>query len=67
VVECWDTNTMTWATEWDDTNSIPPVVRLTFSMGSRTSDGMEGPAETTTRMVALPSSTLPAAVQAPLH
>ncbi len=23
TIECWDTNTMEWVTEWDDTNSIP--------------------------------------------
>jgi prepilin-type N-terminal cleavage/methylation domain-containing protein len=65
LVECWDTNTMQWETEWDNTNSIPPLVRLTFTMGSRLRDGTEAPPLTLTRMIALPSSTLPASVQMP--
>ena len=65
VVECWDTNTMQWDTEWDNTNSIPPLVRLTFTMGSRLRDGTEAPPLTLTRMIALPCSTLPASAQMP--
>lgn len=67
LVECWDTNAMQWAQEWDDTNAIPPLVRVTFTMGSRTASGSEGPALSLTRVIALPSSTLPAIVQAPRH
>jgi prepilin-type N-terminal cleavage/methylation domain-containing protein len=65
LVECWDTNTMQWDTEWDNTNSIPPLVRLTFTMGSRLSDGTEAPPLSLTRMIALPCSTLPASAQMP--
>jgi prepilin-type N-terminal cleavage/methylation domain-containing protein len=67
IVECWDTNAMQWAQEWDDTNSIPPLVRVTFSMASRTASGEDGPLLSVTRVIALPSQTLPAIVQSPRH
>jgi prepilin-type N-terminal cleavage/methylation domain-containing protein len=65
TVECWDTNQMSWATEWDDTNSIPPLVRVTFTLGSLGEHGMPGPDLTLCRVIALPCNTLPAAMQMP--
>jgi len=65
TVECWDTNQMSWATEWDDTNSIPPLVRVTFTLGSRDENGLAGPDLTLSRVVALPCNTLPAGMQMP--
>ena len=65
TVECWDTNQMSWATEWDDTNSIPPLVRVTFTLGSRDENGLPGPDLTLSRVVALPCNTLPAGMQMP--
>jgi prepilin-type N-terminal cleavage/methylation domain-containing protein len=65
LVECWDTNAIQWDTEWDNTNSIPPLVRLTFTMGSRLPDGTEAPPLTLTRLIALPCNTLPASAQTP--
>jgi len=64
-VECWDTNQMDWATEWDNTNAIPPLVRVTFTLGSRDENGLAGPDETMSRVVALPCNTLPAGMQMP--
>jgi prepilin-type N-terminal cleavage/methylation domain-containing protein len=65
TIECWDTNQMSWATEWDDTNSIPPLVRVTFTLGSFTENGMAGPDVTLARIIALPCNTLPAGMQMP--
>ena len=32
-VECWDTNQAEWTTEWDNTNSIPPLIRVNLVLG----------------------------------
>jgi prepilin-type N-terminal cleavage/methylation domain-containing protein len=58
VVECWDTNAMDWVDEWDDTNSIPRMVRVTLTLGDKFSAGIP-----ITREIAVPSSTLPTVVQ----
>jgi prepilin-type N-terminal cleavage/methylation domain-containing protein len=65
-VECWDTNALDWADEWDDTNSIPPMVRVTLTLGGNTTDsGSTAPTTAITREIAMPSGTLPSAVQQP--
>lgn len=64
VIECWDTNAMDWDKEWDYTNIIPPLVRLTFAMGSHLPNGDDGPVLKLTRVVALPCSTTPQILQA---
>jgi type II secretion system protein J len=61
LIECWDTNTLTWDTEWDATNDIPPFVRVTLGFGSQNSGG----AQVITREVSFPSGTMPTAVQTP--
>jgi type II secretion system protein J len=58
VVECWDTNAMDWAEEWDDTNSIPTMVRVTLTLGDKLSAGIP-----LIREIAVPSSTLPTVAQ----
>jgi len=63
VIECWDTNAMEWDKEWDYTNIIPPLVRLTFSMGSHLPNGDEGPVLTMSRLIALPCNTVPGVLQ----
>ena len=65
TVECWDTNAVQWVQEWDETNSIPPLVRVTFTMASRTASGNDGPTLSQTRLIALPCNTLPSSVQSP--
>ena len=62
-IECWDTNAMDWEKEWDYTNIIPPLVRLTFALGSHTPSGMDGPVITVSRIIALPCSTAPQILQ----
>ncbi|HEY1718676.1 MAG TPA: prepilin-type N-terminal cleavage/methylation domain-containing protein [Verrucomicrobiae bacterium] len=66
VVECWDTNAMAWDNEWDDTNSIPTMVRVSLSLGgNNNSFGGTAPVRTVTRVVSMPSQTLPSVVQMP--
>jgi prepilin-type N-terminal cleavage/methylation domain-containing protein len=65
-VECWDTNTMAWDTEWDDTNSIPPLIRVNLVLGGNNNDfGEAVPVLSVTRVISVPSQTLPATVQTP--
>jgi prepilin-type N-terminal cleavage/methylation domain-containing protein len=64
VVECWDTNTMQWDDEWVDTNSIPPMVRVSLLLGGNADSGSAATLAIT-RLVALPSITMPTVVQMP--
>ena len=59
TTECWDTNTMAWDTEWDDTNSIPPMVRVTLTLNGAAGNSTLA----ITREIAMPSETLPSIVQ----
>jgi type II secretion system protein J len=56
VVECWDTNQMDWVDEWLDTNSIPPLLRVSLVTGPDA--GL-----LITRLIATPSMMLPSALQ----
>jgi prepilin-type N-terminal cleavage/methylation domain-containing protein len=63
-VECWDTNQAEWTTEWDNTNSIPPLIRVNLVLGGNHHDfGDAGPTLAVTRVIAVPSQTMPAAAQ----
>ena len=63
-VECWDTNQAEWTTEWDDTNSIPPLIRVKLVLGGNNQDfGGGGPTLSVTRVIAVPSQSMPSAVQ----
>ena len=61
LIECWDTNTMTWDTEWDATNIIPPMVRVTVGFGDPIDSTK--PKQVITRAISFPSTTMPAIVQ----
>jgi len=66
TIECWDTNALTWDTEWDDTNSIPPMIRISLVLGgNNNSFGGTVPTLSVTRVISVPSETLPAIVQSP--
>jgi len=66
AVECLDTNTQSWVTEWDDTNSIPPVVRVSLAFGGKKGDSPNGePVFAVTRDIAIPSRMMPISAQAP--
>ena len=62
-VECWDTNQAEWTTEWDDTNSIPPLIRVNLVLGGNNNDnfGNAAPTLSVTRVIAVPSQSMPAA------
>jgi prepilin-type N-terminal cleavage/methylation domain-containing protein len=65
-VECWDTNQAEWVTEWDNTNSIPPIIRVNLVLGGNTKVfGGDAPTLAVTRVIAVPSQTMPTAAQAP--
>ena len=62
-VECWDTNQAEWVTEWDNTNSIPPLIRVNLVLGGNNHDfGSAAPTLAVSRVIAVPSQTLPAVV-----
>lgn len=63
LVECWDTNQMDWATEWDNTNAIPPLLRVGLVMGGKTGANGETPEVSIVRAFSMPSQMMPAAVQ----
>ena len=63
TVECWNTNAMDWVSEWDDTNSIPAVVRISLGLGGNLGSGHAAPERAVVRVVAIPSSTLPSGLQ----
>ena len=64
TVDCWDTNKMEWVQEWDNTNAIPPLVRVKLVLAGdpKASDAA---ALTVTRLVAMPSAMMPGNVQVP--
>lgn len=64
VIECWDTNTLDWADGWDSTNSLPPMIRVTLTLGDKgvTYDSST-PVFAVTREIAVPSVTLPVTAQ----
>ncbi|HEY2330064.1 MAG TPA: hypothetical protein VGI63_09665, partial [Verrucomicrobiae bacterium] len=63
VVECWDTNKLDWADEWDDTNSIPPLLRVSLVLGGNVAAGSAAPDVPVTRLFSIPSQTMPAGAQ----
>lgn len=62
-IECWDTNQMDWVTEWVDTNSIPPMLRVGLVLGGNTANGNTAPELTVVRAFSMPSSMMPGAVE----
>ena len=66
-VECWDTNQAEWVTEWDNTNSIPPLIRVKLVLGNNNKNndnfGNAAPTLSVTRVIAAPSQSMPAVVQ----
>lgn len=67
-VECWDTNQLDWVTEWDDTNSIPPMLRVELVLAgnndkNNNSSLKEDSDLTVVRAFSLPSTMMPVVVQ----
>lgn len=63
VIDCWDTNKADWVQEWDNTNIIPPLVRIRLQMDEGRNS--TAPAFTISRLVAMPSDMMPANLQQP--
>jgi type II secretion system protein J len=66
IVESWDTNALDWVDEWDSTNSLPPMVRVTLTLALDNKNDQynsAAPVLAITREIAMPSSTLPAIAQ----
>jgi len=66
TIDCWDTNKLEWVDEWDDTNAIPPLVRVNLTFAAGTGDAASSsssPDFSVVRVFSLPSETLPAALQ----
>jgi len=63
IIECWDTNKYDWVDEWDDTNSIPPMLRVGLVLGGNTALGDAAPDYSVVRAFAMPSIMMPTIVQ----
>jgi len=63
TVECWDAQAMDWVDEWDTTNTIPPMVRISLVTSGNAAAGNEAPDFSVTRVIAIPSVTLPSILQ----
>ena len=64
TIECWGTNVGSsqgeWLDEWQDTNSIPTLIRVNLALGV-TADA-HAPEFSVARVFSIPSQTMPAAV-----
>ena len=65
AVECWDTNQLDWVTEWDNTNSIPPMLRVGIVLGGNTETGNNAPEISVVRAFSMPAGMMPSVVQHP--
>jgi type II secretion system protein J len=63
AVECWDTNHLEWVTEWENTNSIPPMLRVGLVLGGNTDKGADAPEISIVRAFSMPSGMMPASIQ----
>lgn len=63
IIECWDTNQMDWATEWDDTNSIPPMIRVGLVLGGDAGDSGSAPDLSVVRAFSMPSGMMPSIIE----
>lgn len=62
-VECWDPRAFDWVDTWDATNSIPAMLRISLTLRNHTDTGNAAPALAVTRVIAIPSVTLPSVLQ----
>jgi len=63
TVECWDSNASDWVDEWDATNTIPSILRINLVLGGNNEAGSPAPDKAVTRLIAIPSITLPSGLQ----
>jgi prepilin-type N-terminal cleavage/methylation domain-containing protein len=62
-IECWDTNHLAWVNEWDNTNSIPPMLRVNLVLGAGKVGDRVTPEFSAARIFTVPSGMMPAFVQ----
>lgn len=66
LFEFWDTRLNDWTDTWGQTNQLPKLVRVTLQMAPPSQRvGAPLPVEQVTRVIALPSVTVPATWQKP--
>lgn len=63
-IDCWDTNKLDWVEQWDNTNAIPPVVRIRLQLDGD-ANSADATALTVVRLVAMPCEMMPANIQQP--
>ena len=63
-VDCWDTNKLDWVEQWENTNAIPPVVRIRLQLDGD-ANSADATALTVVRLVAMPCEMMPANIQMP--
>jgi prepilin-type N-terminal cleavage/methylation domain-containing protein len=63
TVECWDPTKLEWTDEWENTNAIPTMVRVGLELGGNADSGNDAPVLSVSRVVAIPSITLPVVAQ----
>jgi prepilin-type N-terminal cleavage/methylation domain-containing protein len=63
TVECWDPRATDWVDEWDSTNTIPVMVRISLTLGGNADAGNAAPDLAVVRVIAIPSITLPSILQ----
>ena len=63
IVECWDTNQLDWVDEWTDTNSIPPLLRVTLVPGGTGGFNDQSSGLGITRLITPPAMMLPGILQ----
>jgi type II secretory pathway pseudopilin PulG len=66
TVECWDTNSANWVDEWDNTNAIPPAIRVDLALGGKNDNSQNAePIFSVTRDIAVPTQMMPVSAQVP--
>jgi type II secretion system protein J len=63
VVECLDTNKNDWVTEWETTNSIPPLIRIGLVFGANAEAANDAEKISVVRCFTMPATMMPAQVQ----
>jgi prepilin-type N-terminal cleavage/methylation domain-containing protein len=63
MVECWDTNNLEWIDTWENTNALPPMIRVDLVLGVSSDANRQNADFAVTRAFAVPSAMMPAAVQ----
>jgi type II secretory pathway component PulJ len=63
TIECWDPKTTDWVKEWAATVSVPAMVRINLTLGDNADAGNAAPVLAVTRVIAIPSVTLPSRLQ----